>query len=97
MPTVTHIRVLLVFVAAQKFCASVKIVVGKIDRHLLGILNIRSNLYGKIRIVFVRPALMRHLIQGLRDFGGVLLADAKHNRFPDFTADRVGQSILDIV
>src|ERR1700719_4344626 len=54
----------------------------------------RCYLYGEIGLVSAGKHYVGHLVQYLRDLGGVMLAHREDDRLAYFTADRVAQRIL---
>ena len=51
-------------------------------------------MHGEVRLVPGREHALRHLIQNLRQLGGVVLADSKDDGLADFTAHRVTQGVF---
>jgi hypothetical protein len=88
LPTVTHTRVLLVFISRIKIPGAGKVVVGKIYSKLLGIGDTGCYLNGKIRTIFTRKHFTCYFIQDLGNFGRMICGYAKNDCLPYFS--RIG-------
>jgi hypothetical protein len=65
----------------------------KLNGELLRVADLRCYLYREIGLVFAGEHLVRHQIQNLHQFGGMMLADREDDRLT-LAADRVAQGIL---
>ncbi len=72
-----------------------QIVVGEVDRKLLGVGHLRGDLHGKVGLVLAGKHAVGDLVEHLRQLGGVVLADREDDGLADFAADRVAQGVLE--
>ena len=71
MPTVTHTLALLVRIGGYHIAKAVEVVVRKLYRELLGILNVGGYLYGKVGLVPAWIHFVGNHVESLREMGGV--------------------------
>src|ERR1035437_2936012 len=81
-------------VGGQKIARAEQVVVAEVDGELLGVGYLGGDLHGEVRLVLAGEHAVGHLIEYLRQLGGVVLADGKDDRLADFAADRVAQGVL---
>ena len=72
-----------------------QVVVGEVDGELLGVGNLRGDLHGEVGLVFAGEHAVGHLVEDLRQLGGVVLADGEDDRLADLAADRIAQGVLE--
>ena len=94
MPTVTHTRALLVLYVGRKFAEPSRLLLVKLMVNCWASRDLRCDLHGEIGLVLAGEHLVGHLVENLRQLGGVILADGEDDRLADFPADRVAQGIL---
>ena len=82
-------------VGGNEVAGAKQVVVGEIDREFLGIGNLRGNLHGEVRLILAGEHPVRHLVEDLRQLGGVVLADREDDRLADFSAHRVAQRVFE--
>jgi len=82
-------------VGRQKIARAEERVVGEIERHLLRLGNLRRDLHGEVGVVFSGKHPVGHLVENLREPGGVILADGKHERLSDLAADGIAQRVFE--
>ena len=61
---------------------------------MLGVGNLRGDLHGEVGLVLAGEHAVGHLVENLRQLGGVVLADGEDDRLADLAADRIAQGIL---
>jgi len=81
-------------VGGQEVGRTEQVIVGEVDGELLGVGYLRGDLYGEIGLVLAGKHAVGHLIQDLRQFGGVVLADCKDNRLAYLPADGIAQGVF---
>ena len=82
-------------VAGDEVGRAKQIVVGEIDRELLGVWYLGSDLHSEIRLVFFGKHAVGHLVEDLGQLGGVVLADCEEDGFADLTTYRVPESVFE--
>ena len=66
----------------------------EVDGELLGVRNLRGDLHGEVGLVLAGEHAVGHLVEDLRQLGGVVLADGEDDRLADLAADRIAQGIF---
>jgi hypothetical protein len=56
---------------------------------------LRGDLHGEVRLVFAGVHAVGHLVEDLRQLGGVILADSKDDGLADFAADWIAQGVFE--
>ena len=60
----------------------------------MGVRDLGSNLHGEVRLVLPREHTIRHLIEYLRQFSRVVLADGEYDRFSALAAHRIMEGVF---
>ncbi len=81
-------------VGGQEVGRAEQVVVGEVDGELLGVGDLRGDLHGEVGLVLAGEHAVGHLVEDLRQLGGVVLADGKDDRLADLAADRVAHGVF---
>ncbi len=82
------------FVGFEEVGGTEELVVGEIDGELLRVGNPRGDLNGEVGLVFSGKHPVRHFVEDLGEFCGVVLADGEDDGFSDFAADGIAQGVF---
>ena len=72
-----------------------QVVVREIDGVLLRAIDLRGHLDGEVGLVLAGKHPVGHLVENLRELGGVILADGEDDGLADLAADRIAQRIFE--
>ena len=81
-------------VSGQEVGRTEQVVVGEIDGELLGVGYLRGDLYGEVGLVLAGEHAVGHLVEDLRQLGGVVLTNSEDNGLADLPADRIAQGVF---
>ena len=81
-------------VRGQEVCRAEQTIVGEVDGHLLGVIDLGRNLCREVGLIPAGEHPVGHLIENLSDLSSMVLAHGKNNRFADFAADWVAESVF---
>ena len=81
-------------VSGQEVGRAEQVVVGEVDGELLGVGDLRGDLHGEVGLVLAGEHAVGHLVEDLRQLGGVVLADREDDRLADLPADRIAQGVF---
>ena len=81
-------------VGGEEVARAEQVVVAEVDGELLGVRDLRGHLHGEVGLVLAGEHAVGHLVEDLRQLGGVVLADGEDDRLADLAADRVAQGVL---
>ena len=81
-------------VSGQEVGRTEQVVVAEVDGELLGVGNLRGDLHGEVGLVLAGEHAVGHLVEDLRQLGGVVLADREDDGLADLPADRIAQGIF---
>jgi hypothetical protein len=82
-------------VGGDEVARAEQVVVGEVDGELLGVGDLGGDLHGKVGLVLAGEHAVGHLVEDLRQFGGVVLADGKDDGLADFATDRIAQGVFE--
>ena len=71
-----------------------QVVVGEVDGELLGVGDLRGDLHGEVGLVLAGKHPVGHLVEDLRELGGVVLADGEDDGLADLAADGIAQGVF---
>ena len=57
--------------------------------------DLRGDLHGEVGLVFAGEHAVGHLVENLRELGGVVLADGEDDGLADLAADRIAQGVFE--
>ena len=66
----------------------------EVDGELLGVGDLRGDLHGEVGLVLAGEHAVGHLVEDLRQLGGVVLADGEDDGLADLPADRIAQGVF---
>ena len=67
----------------------------EVDGELLGVGDLRGDLHGEVGLVLAGKHAVGHLVEDLRQLGGVVLADGEDDGLADLAADRIAQGVFE--
>ena len=81
-------------VGGDEVAGAEQVVVGEVDGELLGVGDLRGDLHGEVGLVLAGEHAVGHLVEDLRQLGGVVLADGEDDGLADLAADRIAQGVF---